>query len=205
MKHEGYSCANNWNYVALSLIIVISLSLAILYSPDVKEFDVNLLETIRAFFVQYPLSIPNTIADFGRANYLLWPQIAACSALVSHKKYFKAFLLVFMMQTAKLVTGFMKEFICRERPSAYDGYSFPSEHVLATMCFYGILIYLVHYYVANKFWRYFLITVFGLFIILVSLSKLWLNIHYPIDVTAGLLIGLALVNLYIIICKIMNN
>ena len=150
-------------------------------------------------------SIPVFVSEFGRANQLLWPQIAACSVLVSHGKYLKAFLLVFFTQGAFFLTGLMKNFICRERPFLHPEFSFPSGHTSTTTCFLGILIYLTLHYVKNEFWRYLLTIVFGIWIFLVALSRLWLGVHYLTDVIAGFFLGFLLVNLYIIITKWFNR
>jgi undecaprenyl-diphosphatase len=132
---------------------------------------------------------------------MLWPQIAACSVLVSHQKYLKAFLLVFFTQGTFYLNELIKNFVCRQRPCDYYGYSFPSNHAAVEMCFYGICIYLILRYTRNEFWRYFLALVFGIFIFLVCLSRLWLGVHFLTDIIAGLSLGIIMINLYIITIK----
>lgn len=201
MRDKGYGVVANWNYVTISLIVSVIITLLVLYMPGMREFDRGMLSGIRHFLAPYPSYIPAFVTEFGRANNMLWPQIAACSVLVSHQKYLKAFLLVFFTQAAFFLTGLLKNFVCRERPCVYSGYSFPSGHTLTTMCFYGICIYLILHYTRSEFWRYFLAIVFGIFIFLVAISRLWLGVHFPSDVVAGAFIGFMLVNLYIITVK----
>ena len=62
-------------------------------------------------------------------------------------------------------------------------------------------MFLILHYVKNEFWRYFLAIVFGIFIFLVSISRLWMNVNFTLDVVAGLFLGFLLVNLYIILLK----
>ena len=95
----------------------------------------------------------------------------------------------------------MKNFVCRERPCVYPGYSFPSGHTLTNMCFYGIVIYLIMHYTRSPFWRIALSIFFGFMIFMVALSRLWLGVHFPTDVVASLFFGFLLVNLYIILDK----
>lgn len=201
---RGASTAENWNYVLISVVIVTILTLLILYMPNIREFDSMLLKSIRSFLAPFPSYIPVTISEFGRANYMMWPQITACSVLVSHHKFLKAFLLVFCTQATFFCNGLLKNFVCRERPCEYAGFSFPSTHTATTMCFYGILIFLVLHYVRSEFWRYFLAVVFGIFIFLVAISRLWLGVHFPIDVIAGIFFGFIFVNLYIILTKLFD-
>lgn len=205
MKDKGYGVTANWNYVTISLIVVAVLTIMVLYVPGIREFDIGVLKSIRRFLSQFPGYIPAAVTEFGRANYMLWPQITACSVLVSHQKYLKTFLLVFFTQASFFLTGLMKDFVCRERPCVYPGFSFPSGHSATTMCLYGIAIYLILHYTKNEFWRYFLAIVLGIFIFLVALSRLWLGVHFLTDVIAGLFLGFMLVNLYIITCKAFNN
>lgn len=205
MRDKGYGVVANWNYVTISLIVIVVLTVLVLYLPGMREFDRGVLSEIRRFLAPYPSYIPAFVSEFGRANNMLWPQIAACSVLVSHQKYLKAFLVVFFTQAAFFLTAVMKEFVCRERPCVYPGFSFPSNHSSTTMCFYGICMYLILHYTRNEFWRYFLATVFGVFIFLVALSRLWLGVHFLSDVIAGLFLGFMLVNLYIITVKAFNS
>jgi undecaprenyl-diphosphatase len=114
-------------------------------------------------------------------------------------------LLVFYTQAAFFLNGLLKNFVCRERPCQYYGYSFPSTHATVEMCFYGICIYLVLRYVRNEFWRYFIASVFGIFIFMVCLSRLWLGVHFLTDIIAGLSLGVILINLYIITVNSLKN
>ena len=201
MKDNSSSAVANWNYVTLSLVVVSVLTILVLYMPGLREFDIAILKAIRKFLGQFPSYIPLAVTDFGRANWMLWPQITACSVLISHKKYIKTFLLLFFTQVSYILTAALKNFVCRERPCLSTTFSFPSTHALTTMCFYGIVLYLILKYVHNTFWRWFFGITFSLFIFLVALSRMWLNYHFLTDVVAGLFAGFMLVNLYIILDK----
>lgn len=201
MKNKGQSLTASWNYAAVSIVILAVLTVLVLYLPGLDSFDRTVLRSIRLALSPYPSYIPAFISEFGRANHLLWPQIAACSVLISHQKYLKAFLLVFFTQGAFVLTYLIKNFVCRERPCVYPEFSFPSGHTSTTTCFFGILIFLTLHYVKNEFWRYFLTILFSTWIFLVALSRLWLGVHYLTDVIGGFFLGFLLVNLYIIISK----
>lgn len=201
MKENSPSVVANWNSVTISIVVVTVLTLMVLYMPGMREIDTEILKSIRKFLGQFPSYIPAVITDFGRANWMLWPQITASAVLFSHKKYLKLFLLLFCTHASFLLTGLIKNFVCRERPCVYEGYSFPSGHSLTTMCFYGICLYLILKYTNSQFWRYFWATLFSLFIFLVALSRLWLGVHFFSDVLAGLFLGFMIVNLYIILDK----
>ena len=204
-RQKEYGVALNWNYVIVSLVVFVVFTVLVLYMPNLTTFDANVLHSIRLALSPYPVYIASFISEFGRSYHMVWPQIAACSVLISEKRYMKSFLLIFFTQASFVATDAVKNFVCRERPTAYEGFSFPSGHSSTTMCFYGILIYLVLHYAKSDFWRYFLVTLFGVWILLVGISRLWLGVHYPIDVIAGMFLGFLLVNLYIIVSKALSK
>lgn len=202
MKENNCSTVSNWNNVTLCLIITAILTCLVLYFPNMREIDMEILKSIRRFLGQFPSYIPVFFSNYGGVGNFYWPQIAAASVLVSHRKFLKAFLLVFFTQGAYvLVDNVLKNVVCRERPCVYPGYSFPSGHTLTHACFYGIIIYLVLKYVRSNFWRVFLSVFFGFMIFMVGLSRLWLGVHFLTDVIAGLFLGFFFVNLYIILDK----
>ena len=191
----------NWNYITLSLVVFALLTVVVIYMPGIREIDTEILKTIRRFLEQFPSYIPVFFSNYGGVGNFWWPQIAAGSVLVSHRKYLKAFLVIFFTQGSYILVDFIKNLIQRERPTLHAGYSFPSGHTTITMCFYGILIYLIMHYVRSQFWRIALSVFFGFMIFMVGLSRMWLGVHFPTDVLAGLFLGFIFVNLYIILDK----
>lgn len=204
MRDKGCSTFVNWNNVIISLVVVTVFTIAMLYAPDVCVVDGNILKSVREFLAPYPTYIPLFFSEFGDYfAHLMWPQITLCAVLLSNRKYLQTFLFLFFFNTMFSTVGLLKNFVCRERPcgDAYPGFSFPSGHASQSMCLLGIAIYLVIKYVNNKYWRYFLVSVFGLYIFMVCVSRMWLAHHYPFDVLAGLFLGFMFVNLFIIADK----
>ena len=203
MKNKEYSIAVNWSYVGLSVVVFSILTVLVMYLPNMREVDSTILRSIRLALSPFPGYIPVFISDFGRANCYMWPQITAAAVLISHRLYLKAFMLVLFSNCALLLKDLTKNYICRQRPDGCDisTFSFPSGHSVFAMCFCGILIYLIHKYVRSDFWRNILIIVFGLWIFMVGVSRLWLGAHFPSDVIAGMFLGFFFVNLYIIVDK----
>lgn len=90
----------------------------------------------------------------------------------------------------------IKNIVQRPRPTANrlitaHGYSFPSGHSINAMAFYGALLVLIWLY-ARKHWVKGVATiVLVAVLILIPISRVYLGVHYPSDVLAGLLLGLA--------------
>ena len=203
MKNKEYSIAVNWSYAGLSVVVFSILTVLVLYLPSMREVDATILRSIRLALSPFPSYIPVFVSEFGRANAYLWPQITAAAVLLSHRMYLRTFMLLLLTNCALFVKELVKDYICRPRPTGCDisTFSFPSGHCTFTMCFCGILIYLIHQHVKSDFWRNFLILLFGVWIFMMGVSRMWLGAHFPSDVLAGMFLGFFFVNLFIILDK----
>ena len=207
MKNKEYSIALNWNYIGISVVVIAILTVLVLYLPNMREIDSTILKSIRLALSPFPSYIPAFICSFGSTNHFLWPQITAACVLVSHRLFLKAFMLIILSHCAFYTKGLIKDFVCRPRPDGCDlhSFSFPSGHSCITMCFLGIIIYLIHCYIRSDFWRNFLIIFFGLWIFMMGLSRMWLGVHFLSDVIAGMFLGFIFVNIFIIIDKSLSR
>ena len=92
----------------------------------------------------------------------------------------------------------IKAIVRRPRPSVdvirESNFSFPSGHAMAITCLYGLLIY--YLYKSEIRYRKLLIVICVLIIVLVSLSRVYLGVHYFSDIIGGILLSTSLV-LYI--------
>ncbi|MEO6538069.1 MAG: phosphatase PAP2 family protein [Ferruginibacter sp.] len=95
-----------------------------------------------------------------------------------------------------LVNYFMKLSFHRLRPphpliEPLNNFSFPSGHATSAFIFYGLLTYLIWKTNISKWYKYFLGFLFISFSFLIGLSRIYLRVHYPSDVAAGVCIGFA--------------
>jgi undecaprenyl-diphosphatase len=94
-----------------------------------------------------------------------------------------------------LLMFILKQLFNRARPlvpllEPVQGLSFPSGHALMSMSFYGLLILLVWENVRNRVWKWSLITLLFIFILLIGFSRIYLRLHYFSDVIAGFAAGI---------------
>lgn len=88
-----------------------------------------------------------------------------------------------------LLNFILKQIFIRPRPELMlvkeFGYSFPSGHAMVSMAFYGLFIYILFHININKILKYFLSLLILSLIILIGMSRIYLNVHYVSDVLAG--------------------
>lgn len=105
------------------------------------------------------------------------------------------FMLISMMSSSILIPV-LKHSFDRERPSFLrlidiSGFSFPSGHSLGSTIFFGSLMVIIQHTNLNH-----KAVMYGLcaaFILMICSSRVYLGVHFPTDVLAGMMIGTAVV------------
>ena len=98
---------------------------------------------------------------------------------------------------AALLNAFIKNIYQRVRPEEIEhlieqsGYSFPSGHSMGSIIVFGGFIFLAFRYFKTETIKWVLGIFFGLLILLIGLSRIYLGVHYPSDVIAGFSLGFA--------------
>lgn len=97
----------------------------------------------------------------------------------------------------------------RERPlfnliDKPSDFSFPSGHTMCSFAFYGFVIYLVNKYVENKIVKYLLNVFLIMIILIVGISRIYLNVHFTTDVLGGVVLGVICLLMFINYVKIRN-
>jgi len=116
------------------------------------------------------------------------------SALVFYKQRLEA-LGLFICLIGEAVLNFLfKNLFERSRPDLFRvveeaGYSFPSGHAMVSVCFYGMLTYLIVRHISSWHWRLVVITLTLALIAAIGVSRVYLGVHYPTDVVAGYFAG----------------
>lgn len=93
-----------------------------------------------------------------------------------------------------VINYFMKLSFRRVRPpdpliDRLENFSFPSGHATSAFIFYGLLAYLVWKTAVPVFYKYLTCFILILFSLLIGFSRVYLRVHYPTDVLAGICIG----------------
>jgi len=155
----------------------------------VSQIDQALLQAVQANADPVLTVLMLFFTFFG--NPALWIGIAA--ALYWRGQENKGFFLMNLVVFASAVSAALKFAFLRPRPSStefkvlagdgYGLYSFPSGHSTLAAAAFSY---------ANKMVSYSSKIAFGLIVLLVAYSRLYLGMHFPSDVVAGLAIGLVI-------------
>ena len=117
--------------------------------------------------------------------------------LVVRRQRWAAVIAVVVMVATSLATSGIKVWLGRDRPSwqdtlgLHESYSFPSGHASSAAAYGAILVMLLVLFVRRASLRRTGITLVVAWWLLVCLDRLLLGRHYPTDVVAGSLLGLA--------------
>lgn len=93
--------------------------------------------------------------------------------------------------------GIFKTLIARERPLIIprlievEGLSYPSGHALVSTATFFSIAFLVCRHLHSKTLISTVLISTALIVLLIAFSRLYLGVHYPSDVTSGILLGLA--------------
>ena len=116
--------------------------------------------------------------------------------LMLYKLKIHTLFLVISMLTSSIMIPVMKNAFDRERPSLLrlidiSGFSFPSGHATGSSIFFGSLMTIINKTSLNN--KGILYALCAFFVLMISSSRVYLGVHYPTDVIAGITIGTAVV------------
>jgi undecaprenyl-diphosphatase len=126
----------------------------------------------------------------------------ALAILLLQKKIRQALFLVIAMGAGFVIREIAKMLVHRARPEIgvipETGFSFPSGHATMAVLFFGLVIYLFKDDFKSIVGRKIFIAVCVIVALLVSYSRLYLEVHWLSDVLAGIVLGIFILFLGII-------
>lgn len=195
----------NYKWIIFFAFFVIFLAIAEdVFEQEIFEFD----SVVYNFLVDNRNNVLNNffkiITQFGSALFLIIITIL-CVIFIRDKKY--KILIPANLITIVIINIVLKNFFLRPRPNEFrlieeTGYSFPSGHAMASTAFYGLLIYIVHEKIKNKILRNTICIMLVLLILLISISRIYVGVHYTSDVIAGTCFSIAYL---VLITRLIKN
>jgi undecaprenyl-diphosphatase len=196
-------------YAALGIVLVVGAAVAIgatlafaelaetVSEGATQQFDESVLRWIGAHQSDAIRTAMLEITLLGTGLVLM--TMVAISALFlwlsDHR--FSAILLFIATWGGVAMNSILKSRFDRPRPQVFEWgthvltSSFPSGHAMAATIAYGTVAYLAARLQRARWARWLTLFVAALLILLICASRLYLGVHYPSDVLAGFVMGLA--------------
>ncbi|HET9983420.1 MAG TPA: phosphatase PAP2 family protein [Longimicrobiales bacterium] len=209
------------SYAGLALFALLGFALAAacvvgfaaladeVFEGDTRAFDEAILHWVGAHRSPVVDAVALEITALGNAATLVTLALTASVLLWLGRHRVSVLLLLVALVSGSALGITLKHIFYRPRPtlipwlSAVATPSFPSGHAMDSAVTYGTIAYLVGRLATGRLRR----AVWGLaalLVVLIGLSRIYLGVHYPSDVIAGWLAGIAWVALLAVIFAIWN-
>ena len=195
----------NLKWIILFVCLIGFLALAEdVFHQEIMQGDIIGYEFVSTFLISdFATPIAKFITNFGGAIFLISLTVILF-IVIKNKKIGVSILGNLVIVT--ILNQALKAILQRPRPTEFriveeTGYSFPSGHSMASMAFYGYLIYLIYKHIENKYLKWVLIALLSILICTIGVSRIYLGVHYTSDVLGGFLISISYLIIYINLVK----
>lgn len=194
--------------VVLIVAIAAFYGLTELLSEDkLKVFDDDVIKAVVALRSQDATVFMKSMTTIGNLiGYLLIIPILTIFFII-RKNWRLSIQITLVLLLSSGLNIVLKNSIARQRPPEVgrlvfaEFYSFPSGHAMSAITFYGFIIYLCIILIKKAWLRFSVILVCVVITCLIGLSRVYLGVHYPSDILAGYIAGLA----WLMFCIIVLN
>lgn len=184
----------------LPIFLVIALGLIVIFNPDwLHLYDTSISNWIQSLQTPTLTHAVMLYTKIGNSIPFIVISLIVVGLLFIKSTSQNA---LFVLTSILLGVGsnhFIKQIIRRQRPELrlihIGGYSFPSGHSAAAMVLFGSLIILTIRYIQSRSLKVILVILLLTLMLALALTRIYLNVHYPTDVTAGLLLGLVVLQI----------
>lgn len=195
--------------IILPLIIFIYITFNVI-NHKTDSFDNYCYKEISKFISPNITHFMILISFFGLGHFLVaFSLILIIAFLKTEKTSFFTSMIIINLFISSIINTSFKYLIHRERPNIMrlveiGGFSFPSGHSMVSMSFYGFLIFLCFKNYKTG-WKYLIIALLSILILLIGLSRIYLGVHYASDVIGGFTLGILWLGILCFIINIKHN
>lgn len=161
------------------------------FEGDTKAFDEAVRNFVHGFANKLLTTLMNLFTTLGSTAFLTAMSVGVFVIFfLKNWKHAAAFFAATM--AGSIILNFaLKLSFQRARPVPFfdtplpDSYSFPSGHALLSVCFYGVLAWIITARIHSRSARILIWSLAVALVLLIGLSRIYLGVHYPSDVLAG--------------------
>ena len=195
--------------VALSFLlafVIVAIDIRGNRFGDFDERCINFALSIRSGWLTVIFTIITNLV-----NPIVIGGVGFCILIFAKNRRIFSFQLFLNMGIVALLNLVFKYFFVRSRPDealhliSEVGYSFPSGHAMFAVAFYGFLIYMLWNSKRKKSLKIGLTIVGVLLVFLISLSRIYLCVHYASDVIGGFCVALGYLLIFLFVVSRTNK
>lgn len=166
-----------------------------IFLDDKNEFDEAAFNFMEAFIRDGTTSVMLFLSVLGNYQVMIAANVLLiCYFLFIRKHKWYSIKIPAISLSSLLLMFLLKSLFNRPRPliplmEPARGLSFPSGHAMMSATFFGLLIYFIYRKQSHPTIKLISITLLVLFILAISISRIYLRVHYASDVIAGLCMG----------------
>ena len=193
------------NKIVMIILFLIFCVMAVLVHFGLTgSFDAAVYKFVIGFRSDSLTKVLLFITDFASVKRIV--VLCAISLIGLFWKYYKSLFLVLNVIISTIFNVVIKNIMMVPRPNILrlaeeTGYSFPSGHSMASVAFYGFIIYLILSSNINKYLKVVISSLLVILIIVIGFSRVYLGVHNASDVIAGHAISTGLLLADIMILK----
>jgi undecaprenyl-diphosphatase len=164
---------------------------------ETQAFDETVLRWVGARHAPWLDVAMVEITILGTGTVVMMVALIAGLFLYLTKHRYSALLLTIATAGGLLLNTVLKLAFSRPRPEIFSwgthaaSSSFPSGHAMSATIIYATVAYLAARLQRPRWARWATMVAAALLILLISLSRVYLGVHYPSDIAAGVIIGFA--------------
>jgi len=177
----------------LAAVIIIA-DIWLVFLSGNNFLDQKVFDTLSLHVTRTRTDAMRFISFFGSPFFLIPANLLIVTYLIVKKNNWLAIRLAYIQLSSVAMMSLLKIIFARHRPSdpliePLTNHSFPSGHSFNSVAFFGMLIWMVFHYAKNKRIKNISIACLTFFILSIGFSRIYLRVHYPTDVIAGLTMG----------------